>query len=202
MSGYTRVNLNEIISELGEDEAKNILSGFYCPYNTDVEDFLKVKAIEFAKQGISQTHIVMASYKGDNVLVGYYTLSNKILNTSKKALSSKTKRRINRFAKYNNYVGGYAMPAPLIAQLGKNFQNDYNKLITGDELLKMACETVRAAQLLIGGKYVYLECEDKEPLVSFYSDNGFVNFGERQLDIDEEEQFEGKYLLQMIKYLK
>lgn len=79
MTGYGLVNLKEMIEEVGEDRVKEILSAFSCPLNKDVEFFLHNKAIEFAKQGIAQTQLVFTSYKGEPVLVGYFTLSNKVL---------------------------------------------------------------------------------------------------------------------------
>ena len=91
--------------------------------------------------------------------------------------------------------------APLVAQLGKNYTNDYNKLITGDELLKMAEDQIRLAQRIIGGKVVYLECEDVDRLRSFYSDNGYVEFGKRKLDKDERTEMSGTHLIQLLKYL-
>ena len=94
------------------------------------------------------------------------------------------------------------MSTPLIAQLGKNYQHGYNTLITGEELLKLACDKVKEIQLSLGGRFVYLECEDKEVLLEFYSSNGFVNFGKRYMDRDEEEKMEGRYLIQMLKYIK
>ena len=42
------------------------------------------------------------------------------------------------------------MSTPLIAQLGKNYQHGYNTLITGDELLKLACDKVKEIQLSLG----------------------------------------------------
>lgn len=44
---YKIINLNDMISELGEEKSKEILSDFYCPQNKDVQDFLKIKSIEF-----------------------------------------------------------------------------------------------------------------------------------------------------------
>lgn len=52
MTGYIQVNLREMISNLGEDKVKDILSDFSCPLNKDVELFLRNKAIEFSKQGM------------------------------------------------------------------------------------------------------------------------------------------------------
>ena len=94
------------------------------------------------------------------------------------------------------------MSAPLIGQLGKNFANSYNTLISGDELLKLALDKVKKMQEIVGGKIVYLECEDKPRLIDFYSENGFVNFGKRMLDRDETDTLSGEYLIQMLKYMK
>ena len=88
----------------------------------------------------------------------------------------------------------------MIAQLGKNFSNGYNKLITGDELLSLACEKVSIVQMAIGGRVVYVECEDKPQLTEFYSRNGFYEFDTRKLERDETE-LEGEYLVQMLRYL-
>jgi len=86
--------------------------------------------------------------------------------------------------------------------LGKNFCNEYDKLITGDELLKIALDKIFEAQQIVGGKIVYVECEDTPALIDFYQSNGFVISGERSLDKDEEKYNRGKYLVQMIKYIK
>nr|WP_202943867.1 N-acetyltransferase [Natranaerobius thermophilus] len=191
-----------MINELGEDRVKSILSEFYCPLNIDVENFLRSgKAIEFAKQRIAATHLVFTSYKDSPVIVGYFTLASKVIVISKKSLSKNLQKRIRKFAQYDEHLRQYTMSAPLIAQLGKNFNNRYNRLITGDELLNIACEKVEKTQLDLGGKVVYLECEDKPKLRSFYEDNGFVVFGIRRLDPDERNLFEGDYLIQLLKYL-
>lgn len=201
MDGFVKVPLKKLINNIGENGAFDILSDFSCPLNQDIEIFLKKKAIEFEKQGISATHLVFASFKGDNVLAGYYTLSTKSFNVTKSAISKSLSKRINKFATYDSDLRSYILPAPLLAQIGKNFANGYNKLITGDELLNMAVEDVRMIQQIIGGKVLYLECEDKQCLIDFYSENGFVKFNERKLDKDET-GISGEYLVQMLRYLK
>lgn len=202
MTGYTLINLREMIEQLGEDKTKTILSKFNCPHNKDVDDFLKFKSIEFSKQGIAITYLVFASYKKENVLVGYFTLSTKIIAIYKTSLSNTLRKRIAKFAQYDVDFKRYSLPANLIGQLSKNFYNEYNGLITGDELLKLACDKVKAIQGEIGGRMVYLECEDESKLIEFYSSNGFVEFGKRKLDQDELGLMKGKYLVQMLKYLK
>lgn len=201
MSGYLQVNLKKLIEQIGEAETKQILSDFSCPINPDVEDFLKNKAIEFAKQGISATHLVMASYKEEYILAGYYALANKILTVSKESIPSKSwQKRLNKFGQFNSELKRYFISSPLIGQLGKNFTYADKRLITGDELLKLALDKVIESHLIFGGKVVYLECEDKPQLLEFYSRNGFVNFGTRQLDRDEVDKTDGSYLVQMLKY--
>lgn len=109
------------------------------------------------------------------------------------------KRRISKFGIYDELIKQYTVTAPLIGQLGKNLQ--YPQLISGDELLYLACTEVRKAQKIVGGKFVYLECEDTDKLLDFYSRNGFVPFGKRKLESDEVVNFKNAYLVQMLKYL-
>lgn len=201
--GYRLVNLYDMINELGEDAVKRILSNFSCPLNKDVEKFLRLKAIEFARQGYAATHLLFTSYQSHNVLIGYFSLSIKSFTVKAKALKSNTlRKRILKFGTYDDILNQYIIPAPLIAQLSKNFYGGYNKLITGDELLKIAKDKVKSLQTSIGGKIVYLECEDKIRLTEFYESNGFYNFGKRSLDRKERETLYGDYLIQMLAYLK
>lgn len=92
MSDFIGINLKEMIVQIGENKTQTILSDFSCPQNPDVEKFLKHTAIEFAKQSISSTYLVMSFYKNDYVLVGYYTLSNKFFHIHKESFSSKNLR--------------------------------------------------------------------------------------------------------------
>ena len=204
MSGYIGVNLRDILVDetLGESAAKSLLSSFSCPLNPDVEHFLRNVAIEFSKQSISSTYLIMASFKNTYVLAGYFTLANKIFCIDKDSLPNrKWKSRMSKFGQFDKTIQRYTISAPLIGQLGKNYTNDYNKLITGDELLKLALDKVREMQNIVGGKIIYLECEQKESLIDFYSRNGFVNFGLRALDRDETDKLSGESLVQMLRYM-
>lgn len=202
MAGYSILSLSDIIDEKGEDFCREILSFFSCPPNPDVEKFLtKRSAIDFAKQSIAQTFLVYASYRGKNVLCGYFTIANKYIVVGSHSVSKTTARRLKKFAMPNISDDNLVIMAPLIAQLGKNYMNDYRKLITGDELLKMAIDKVSAAQRIIGGKVVYVECEDIDILKKFYEDNGFVIFGKRRLDKEERGEMNGSHLIQLLKYL-
>ena len=79
-------------------------------------------------------------------------------------------------------------------------KNGLDSLITGDELLQMACEKVSRIQLDLGGRFAYLECEDKPRLMEFYASNGFCEFDRRPLDRDET-NIDGDYLVQMLDLL-
>ena len=55
--------------------------------------------------------------------------------------------------------------------------------------------------MILGGKVVYVECEDVAYLKDFYMSNGFVIFGKRRLDKDEKTDISGQYLIQLLKYI-
>lgn len=199
--GYKVIALEDMYEAIDENKIKEVLCNFECDLNKDVEYFIRQKSIEFLKSGISKTFLVFASNKDRPVIVGYFSLTTKSIDVKKKYLTNTMKKRIRRFANNNEYEKYFTVSLPLIGQLGKNYKNGYNDLISGDELLKLACDKVREAQKIVGGKFVYLECEDIEYLKEFYSSNGFVCFGKRNLDGDERDKNVGQYLLQMLCYL-
>ncbi|MCL1828955.1 MAG: N-acetyltransferase [Oscillospiraceae bacterium] len=188
--------------EIGERQAKDALSDFSCGINRDVEYFLHEKSIEFAKQNISQTHLVMAPFEHKMVIAGYFALANKNIQINENSISNTLFKRILRFGKYEPELQMCSVSAPLIGQLGKNFKYSQYNLITGNELLKLACEKLRAVQEIIGGRVVYLECEDKQKLKDFYGSNGFIQFGKRSYDPGEERDQAGEYYLQFLKYMQ
>lgn len=205
MSNYLALNLRDILTDihLGEKKAKELLTQFLCPLNLSVEHFLKNSAIEFSKQNISSTYLIMTTNQNENILVGYFTLAIATLELPKDTIPSQTwLRRLSKFGYYNTIIQRHIISAPLIAQLGKNYTNSYNNLITGDELLQMALDKVHEVQSIIGGKLVYLECENNPKLIDFYSDNGFVNFGPNRTDYDELDNAPTKSLILMLKYLR
>lgn len=204
MLGFQKINLRDIEDQLGYDKLMQICSSFECPHNKDVESFLHHKAYEFSRQGIAATFLVFASHKQQMVLVGYFSLAQKFFHIDlhkKGNIGSNLRKRMHKFATYDDMLKKHIISSPLIGQLGKNYRDGYNTLITGNELLKIACDTVAEAQKLLGGKIVYLECEDVPYIVNFYQENGFYNFGKRALEADERDSISGKYLIQMLKYI-
>lgn len=202
ITGFWQSNLRDLLAELGEERTSEILSAFECPLNLDVQSFLREKAILFSKHGYASTYLVFASYQGSVVLIGYYALAMKAVVIKGSLLSSQWRGRLRRFAFYDSDLKQFTLSLPLIGQLGKNYAHHYDRLISGDDLLGIACETVREIQLMSSGKMVYLECEDVLPLTSFYERNGFFRFANRNLDGDERDLSQTPYLVQMIKYFK
>lgn len=195
---YNVISLEDMYKSMDIENVKEILNQFECSLNEDVEFFIKEKAIEFLKLGISKTFLVTASYKEKQVIVGYFALTDKVTKIKKNALSKTLSRRIKRFSRNEDIKNYYIVSLPLIGQLGKNFANNYNELISGDVLLKLACDKVKEAQQILGGKFVFIECEDKPKLRDFYESNGFVCFDKRNLEKDERDKNSGEYLLQML----
>jgi hypothetical protein len=161
---------------------------------------LKYKAIEFAKQGLSQTHLALVSYKNQPVLAGYFTLANKYISVSQKILSNNLRSRLMKFSTFDVRTKLYTLSAPLIAQLGKNYTDNYSSLLKGDDLLSMACNKIKSVQFELGGRFTYVECEDKPKLIEFYKRNGFYEFDYRVLDLDET-SVSGERLIQLLRYI-
>lgn len=194
---YSVTNLDSLYEALGEKKIKEIFDEFQCPQNIEVEKFLKEKAIELSKQGISKTYIVTTSIEENNIIVGYFSIANKMTKIKRDFFGGKTKRRFERFSETSQNTNMYFAYLPLIGQLGKNFYNNYNQYISGDILLHLACKQVCEVQKMIGGRFVFLECEDIPKLKEFYESNGFMCYNKRKLDKYESEN-NIKYLLQMI----
>lgn len=72
--------------------------------NTDVESFIRHKAIQFSKQGIARTHLVYwygnsEEWGEQKAFVGYYSIAPKSLIVCRSAVSKKQWQRVIRFGK-------------------------------------------------------------------------------------------------------
>ena len=183
MSGFTIVNILDLIDATGEDEVRNILSDFSCPKNVEIENFIRKNAIDFAKRKMSVTHLVLNN-KGE--AAAFFTLTHKAVRVRDEVLSSTYKKRIRRYAQLDDNTNSYMVSAFLIAQLGKNYNDNNDELPSGNILINKAMEILAKVQHDVGGGVVYLECEDKPSLLSFYQNdnNCFRPFDERYSESD------------------
>ncbi len=198
---FFSVNIREYLAlgndeEAGEPALLELLSGFSCPKNPDVERFLKKSAIEFTKKNQSVTYLVVSAE--DVRLLGYFTLALKPLTVRGETVSNTMKRKLLRISELDESSDTYTMSAYLVAQLGKNFSENEGTEITGEELLKLAWDKIKEIQYLGGGMVTFLEAENEEKLLSFYRDNRFSQFDTRQTASDTDESHELVQLLRLL----
>lgn len=195
---FVEINLGDVIEQLGEDETKSILSSFSCPLNKDIENFIKYKAIEFSKRTTAKTHLVFWQTEDEKSMefVGYYTITSKVITIDRAVLSNSEAKKLRNQGVFDAAKQEYTVSAPLIAQLGKNFNGGNDTLISGSDLLQLAVNKIRKIQKEIGGRFMYLECEDNAKLLAFYKKCNFKVFGRRMLDRDETD-VKGNYLVQL-----
>ena len=197
---YSVINIRRYLNsdnpKLGESRLLQVLSGFSCLRNPDVERFLKKSSVEFTKKNQSVTYLVFDI--SSMVLVGYFTLALKPLTVRGETVSNTVKKKLLRVSEWDELSDTYTMSAYLIAQLGKNFTNGADQKITGEELLALAWNKIKEIQYLGGGVVTFLEAENEEKLLSFYRNNRFSQFDTRQTASDAEESHELVQLLRLL----
>lgn len=198
---FFSVNIREYLAlgsdeEAGEPALVDLLSGFSCSKNPDVERFLKRGAIEFTKKNQSVTYLVVSAE--DIRLLGYFTLALKPLTVRGETVSNTTRKKLLRVSELDEKSDTYTMSAYLIAQLGKNFSENGGNEITGEELLKLAWDKIKEIQYLGGGMVTFLEAENEEKLLSFYRNNRFLQFDTRHTTSNTDESHELVQLLRLL----
>ena len=187
--------IDKFAKTVGEAVLSSTLSSFAVPLNSEVEDFIRKKALQATKLKSSISYLVIDEDLAD--VVGYFTLLVKPFTIQAASLSSKNRRLIARFAEENTEAGDYTASVYLIAQIGKNYAIEEPLQISGGDLLNMALDKLRAAQDLVGGKLVFVEREaDRAKLLEFYNANGFKSWNGRY-DKKDQVQYD-----QMIRVLE
>ena len=199
LSRFSIFNIREFLEKerkLGENDLQQILSEFTCPKNPDVEKFLKQSSIEFTKKNQSVTYLVFSNDTTE--LVGYFTLTIKPIEVNSNSnISKSVMKKVARMCEGSEHSNSFHLAAYLIAQLSKNFSNNANNKITGKQLLEIAIMHLKEIQFKIGGTVVFLETDENERLLDFYSEeNEFKIFRTR-----ESGSKESHTLVQMLKVL-
>ena len=187
MSTRTR-NIIEMIEKVGEERVKSFLQTFSSPLNPKIENFIRNRAIDFARRKLSVTYIVSDLYDGQ--ILGYFALTHKAVLIPNSGLSSTSRKKLERFARLDRATGEYMASAFLIAQFGKNYGIDDGRRISGGQLMDIANDILVNIQRQIGGGIIYLDCEDIEKLKQFYANEKFQLFGERYSIEDEQKYFQ------------
>lgn len=177
---YFTINIQEYFAkEELTSLLKELLNSFECKINQEVEAFLKNGAIESAKQGKTATYLVFSDGKSPSI-VGYFTLAMKPITIHRKFINSKYAQKFERVCVFNEEEQTYHLSAYLIAQLGKNFSDTVPNKIKGLDLLEIAEGEIGKLKIAVGGIAVFLECEEKEILTTFYESAKYKFFGKRQ----------------------
>ena len=181
-----------MIEEVGENDVKRVLSNFISE-NEEVENFIRYKAIEFAKRKWSITYL-MSDDDTKNIL-GIFTLTSKAVQVNvSKLLSKKVKRIAKEFSISENDSRRITSTAFLLAQFSKNLK--YRDKTTGEKLLEEALKVLEEVQTKVGGRLLWLECENTNiDALNFYKRE---EFGFQQFNTRYDEQSGVKYI-QMIR---
>ena len=155
---------------------------------------MREKALDFAKRKLAVTYLVCTD---SGKLAGAFTIANKYTKVPVQSISNTLKNRIRQFANLDEGDDSYATSAYLFAQFGKHDDLSEDCLITGNELMYFVMEVISSVQNKIGGKMMWLECEeDNLRALQFYAqgDKPFKMFGKRDSD-------DGTVYVQMLKLL-
>lgn len=159
MKKYVLVSLGDLLAS-GCDEKKiiSIFEKFSCQLETELEDFLMQRAIEYENKGIGKTFLFFDVEKLQNneiSIMAYYTIGHSTIDITN--LSNRQRRRM-----LGNYPGRDNMKSVstfLIGQIGrcdKYTSEDLN----GDTIFNECYHSLSLAAKIIGGSIVFLECRE------------------------------------------
>ena len=185
MSGFHVSNILDLIEDENEKPladgiafVQDLIGSFRCEKNAEIEHFLHRNAIDFARKRQAITYFVL---DGNDDLLAYFALTHKAVKIDGSRLSKTVCRGLDRHAEKEPDGSGYNASAFLIAQFGKNSAYRGGLSFSGNKLMEQAISSLKAAQHLVGGGIVYIECEDVPKLLNFYANdaNRFREFGLR-----------------------
>jgi hypothetical protein len=172
------IPLEKLLEITSQERVEEVISSFCCSKEPDIEEFLKNKnkAILYEQKSKSRTYLIFneeALIDGSFVLLAYFTIAMQTLKIPDSMTASQIRKLDGLYAKKGSEAIT-EISAFLIGQLGKN--DRYADLITGDEIVDYALSVIGKAQEVIGGRVVFIECQDKPKLIDFYTRNGFKLF--------------------------
>ena len=164
----------ERASSLGNVERLiGALDCFRCSRDTDIEMFLRDRAVEFLRRGWCSVYLILdedAFDSGALKIIAYFTLSNKVLDLPYGELSKSKIKEVSgtKDAEYVHFI--------LIGQLGKFINEVGHSEITAKEILEYAFEIIYNVNYLIPCRCTLVECSNEKKIHEVYENNGFVYF--------------------------
>ena len=141
-----------------EEKTQELISIFVCEKDSDIENFLKDRAIQFEKLGKSRTFFIFDEDEDEFKILAYFTLAIQVLKVPEDMISGRKAKLLDGFSSKIKGVKITEFPSILIGQLGKN--EIYPNTITGSELLEYCLATILDGQVRLGGRIIMLECKD------------------------------------------
>ena len=190
------ISIEDMLKSYGEEATVALLSIFSCvrdgvQKNEEVENFVRKNVIDFYRRKLAVTYLV---FDENSDFVGIYTLAHKAIDIPADRLNAKLKNKVRRYARLDEERQTYSVSAFLIAQFGKNYEGDKGRTVTGRELMDSAMGMLSAAQAIVSGGLIFLDCEvENTGALELYKEYGFASFGERKSDSD------GQRYMQLLK---
>ncbi len=153
------------------------LSSFSCTDDEDIESFLHNRAVEFEKLSKSRTYLIcdeeqMEYNSIDHVTIyGYVSVALKIL-TIPEDTSNRMRKELDGFSAKLHGEPVHDIPCYLIGQLSRN-SHVPKAALSGADLIRFACDVIAMSVEAVGGRYIMIECRDREKLLQFYQQNSF-----------------------------
>lgn len=110
------IGVKNILDELdrhGEEKVRRDLSFFSCPVNPSIENFIRRNAIDFSRRRVSITYLVNDT--DDGAILGFFALTHKAVLIPADWMSNTSRKRIERYAKFDKPTNSYMTSAFLIA---------------------------------------------------------------------------------------
>lgn len=166
-----------MMSILEDSVLTKFLSSFSCIQDEDIENFLHRKAVEFETLSKARTYLVidaedLETGKEEPAIYGYVSLALKIL-TVPRDVSNRFRKELDGLSAKIHGQQISDFPCYLIGQLSKNSDIRDNP-VSGKKLLDIAFDIIASAAQAVGGRYMMIECRDKENLLQFYRSNAFT----------------------------
>lgn len=178
-SNYQLLRLSDIVVTEEDEKQFSSVTLSFSSKDSDVEEFLKSKAIQSTKLKTTATYIVTLKDAEQIDILGYFTLTAKILSVPRSKLfpptsisGSKERKAFRIFSNQSEYTRTFRFPAILLAQFSKN-TSPYTKSIAGKDSMFLALDKIKEIQASLGGRIVFLECNKNEKIISFYESVGF-----------------------------
>ncbi|MBR0497136.1 MAG: hypothetical protein IJJ71_13310 [Treponema sp.] len=180
------IRLFDLLAIDGGEQFFESIANSFMSKNADVEQFFRKKAVQATKLNTAATYLVISYENKKFYLLGYFTLATKMLTLKQDSLSKIECKAISRFGYFDEDSLSYKLPAVLIAQFSRNF-NESSKSISGDDLMDIALDKIKDVLHSTSGKAVFLECEQKKSIIEFYMRNNFQPLGNTILSKDNKE---------------